>query len=97
MLACGLLVSYHAFFGDAVILMPACVYLLGKDSSIAGRLAGISLLCPLAYVPFMMPDPPFPPSAVLLIPLLAMAANEMRMKSYVSVQQRIAGVNGPLI
>jgi hypothetical protein len=77
-LVTGLLVSYHAFFGDALILAPACLLLLGRAPSARLRLVAIFLLCPLAYLPFLLPAPPFPPSAVVLLPLLAVAAEQVR-------------------
>jgi hypothetical protein len=77
-LVTGLLVSYHAFFGDALILAPACLLLLSRAPSARLRLVAIFLLCPLAYLPFLLPAPPFPPSAVVLLPLLALAAEQVR-------------------
>jgi hypothetical protein len=78
MLAAGLLVSYHAFFGDAAMTIPVGLYLLGQVSSGPGRLVGMVLLCPLVYLPFAMSHPPAPPSAVLLLPLLVMTAEAIR-------------------
>jgi len=78
LLAAGLLTSYHAFFGDAVIMIPVSVCLISQARSLPGKLAGIFLLCPLAYWPFMVRQAPIPPSAVLLLPLLVLAAEEIR-------------------
>ena len=77
-LATGLLVSFHAFFGDALILAPACLLLLSRAPSAPLKLVAIFLLCPLAYLPFSLPAPPFPPSAVMLLPLLAVGAEQVR-------------------
>jgi hypothetical protein len=74
-LVSGLLISYHAFFGDALLLVPASLLLLSRTSSVPLRLAAIFMLCPLAYVPFLVPDSPFPPPAVLLLPLLVMVTD----------------------
>lgn len=71
MLAGGLLVSYHAFFGDAAMLIPVCLCLLAARSGL-GAVAGIALLWPVAYLPFSMPNPPIPPSITLLVPLAVM-------------------------
>jgi hypothetical protein len=80
MVAGGLLVSYHAFLGDAAMMIPVGLYLIGPLSSTAGRLVGIVLLCPLCYLPFAMSNPPFPPAALFLLPLVVMAAEEMRTR-----------------
>ena len=74
----GLLMSYHAFFGDAVILAVASLLLLRGAPNAPLRLVAIFALCPLAYLPFLLPAPPFPPAAVVLLPLLAVAAEEIR-------------------
>lgn len=80
MLAGGLLVSYHAFFGDEAILIPVGLYLLGQARGTPGKLVGIVMLCPLTYIPFRIPNPPIPPSAVLLLPLLVMLVEEIRAR-----------------
>lgn len=77
-LVTGLLISYHAFVGDAFILVPASLLLLSRAPSLPLSLVAIFLLCPLAYLPFVLPASPFPPSAVLLLPLLVMAIEEIR-------------------
>jgi hypothetical protein len=68
----GLLISYHAFFGDALILVPACLLLLSAAPSVPLRLAAWFLLCPVAHLPFVLPGSPYPPPVVLLLPLLVM-------------------------
>ena len=78
LLLSGLLVSHHAFFGDAFVLVPAGLYMLDGATSVSHRLVGVFLLSPLAYLSFLLPIPPFPPAALLLVPLLVMAAQEIR-------------------
>jgi hypothetical protein len=73
-LASGLLVSYHAFFGDALLLIPVSLLMLSHAPSSPLRLAAGFMLCPIVYLPFLMPDPPFPPPLVATIPLLVMVA-----------------------
>jgi len=79
-LAGGLAVSYHAFFADASILAPACLLLLSRASGLPLRLAATLLLCPIAYLPFWM-DSRFPPALLLSLPLLAMAAEQIRPRA----------------
>ena len=74
----GLLLSYHAFFGDAVMIVPATLLILNRTASVLCRLVGIFLLSPIAYLPFLLPRSPFPPSVVVLLPLLIFAAEEVR-------------------
>ena len=73
-LVSGLLMSHHAFFGDAVMLLPASLLLLSRAPSAPLRLVAIFVLCPLAYLPSLLPAPLFPLAAVVLLPLLAVAA-----------------------
>ena len=82
----GLLMSYHAFFGDAVILLPASLLLLSRAPSAPLRLVAIFVLCPLAYLPSLLPAPPFPLGAVVLLPLLAVAAEEIISKDGAPLQ-----------
>ena len=77
-LVSGLLISYHAFFGDALLLVPASLLLLNGTSSVPLRLAAIFMLCPLAYLPFLLPASPFPPAVVILLPLLVMVAEAIQ-------------------
>jgi hypothetical protein len=70
----GLLISYHAFIGDALILVPACLLLLSAAPSVPLRLAAWFLLCPVATLPFVLPGSPYPPPVVLLLPVLVMVA-----------------------
>jgi hypothetical protein len=79
----GLLISYHAFFGDTLILLPACLLLLNAAPSVPLRLAAWFLLCPVAHLPFVFPGSPYPPPVVLLLPLLVM------------VTEAILAVDGP--
>jgi hypothetical protein len=81
MLAGGLLVSYHAFFGDDAILIPVGLYLLGQAPGMLNKMVGIVMLCPLTYLPFRMSNPPIPPSAVLLLPLLVMTVEAIRSRT----------------
>src|SRR5262249_57008004 len=49
----GLLVSHHAFFGDAFVLVPAALFLLQAETSFHLKSIALLLLCPLAYLPLM--------------------------------------------
>jgi hypothetical protein len=69
----GLLLSYHAFIADAVLLIPAGLLLMRDKSSLAHRAVGIILLSPLAFIGFRMVHAPYPPAALVLLPLLVMA------------------------
>jgi hypothetical protein len=77
MLISGLLISYHSFFGDALLMVPACLLLLGAAPSAPLRLAAFFLLCPVAHLLFLLPAP-FPPPLVLLLPLLVMVAEAIQ-------------------
>jgi hypothetical protein len=70
----GLLLSYHAFIADAVLLIPVGLLLMRDKSSRAHRALGAILLSPLAFLGFRLEHVPYPPAAVVLLPLLAMAA-----------------------
>jgi hypothetical protein len=80
MLVSGLLLSYHAFIADAVLLIPAGLLLLRDRTSLAHRAVGLVVLSPLAFLGFRLENPPFPPAAVVLLPLLAMVAVAMRRR-----------------
>jgi hypothetical protein len=71
-LVSGLLVSHHAFLRDAVLLIPACLLMLSRATGTALRVVAILVLCPLVYVT------PIRPGALVALPLLAMAAGEIR-------------------
>jgi hypothetical protein len=73
MLVSSLAISYHAFLADAVLLIPASLLLLRDKTSRAHRTVGLILLSPLAFLAFRLERPPFPPAAVVLLPLLVMA------------------------
>ena len=73
-LVSGLLLSYHAFMADAIILLPAALLLLRDKSSLAHRATGLILLSPLAFLSFRLENPPFPPAAMVAMPLLVMSA-----------------------
>jgi len=70
----GLLLSYHAFIADAVLLIPVGLLLMRDKSSRAHRAVGAILLSPLAFLGFRLEHVPYPPAAVVLLPLLVMAA-----------------------
>jgi hypothetical protein len=84
-LVASLLISYHSFLFDALLIVPATLLLLDRAPSISLRLVAIFLQCPFAYLPFVV-SVPFPPSIVLLLPLLVMTAEEIsaRLKMPVS-------------
>jgi len=69
----GLLLSYHAFIADAVLLIPVGLMLMRDKSSRAHRAVGAIVLSPLAFLGFRLEHVPFPPAAVVLLPLLVMA------------------------
>ena len=70
----GLLLSYHAFIADAVLLIPVGLLLIHDKASRAQRAVGLILLSPLAFLGFRLDHVPYPPAIVVLTPLLAMAA-----------------------
>jgi hypothetical protein len=70
----GLLLSYHAFIADAVLLIPAGLLLMRDKSSLAHRAVGALLLSPLAFLGSRLENAPYPPAALVLLPLLVMAA-----------------------
>jgi hypothetical protein len=70
----GLLLSYHAFTADAVMSIPAGLFLLRDKASLVHRALGAILLSPLPYLGAVVGNAPFPPAAVLLLSLMAMAA-----------------------
>ena len=72
-LLCGVLVSYHAFFADAFLLAPALLAAFETARRSQRGVFGRALLCPLTYMPFLLPGPAVPPAAVLLVPLLFLA------------------------
>jgi hypothetical protein len=74
----GLLLSYHAFIADAVLLIPAGLLLLRDKSSVAHRSMGAILLSPLAFLGFRLEHAPYPPAALVLLPLLVMAGASLR-------------------
>jgi hypothetical protein len=69
----GLLLSYHAFIADAVLLIPAGLLLMRDKSSLAHRAVGALLLSPLAFLGSRLENAPYPPAALVLLPLLVMA------------------------
>jgi hypothetical protein len=78
-LASGLLISHHAFLRDAVLLVPACLLMMQKPGIRAYMVTGTLILCPLVYLPFLVSNPPIRPAAVILVPLLVLAAVELRI------------------
>ena len=74
MLLSGLLLSYHAFIADAVLLIPVGLLLMRDKGSRAHRAVGLILLSPLAFLGFRLEHVPYPPAAIVVIPLLVMAA-----------------------
>jgi hypothetical protein len=73
----GLLLSYHAFIADAVLLIPVGLLLMRDKSSRAHRAVGTILLSPLAFLGFRLEHAPYPPAAIVLLPLVAMAGVAM--------------------
>lgn len=74
MLVSGLLLSYHAFIADAVLLIPAGLLLLRDRASLAHRATGMVVLSPIAFLGFRLQNPPFPPATTVLVPVAVMAA-----------------------
>ena len=74
MLISGLALSYHAFIADAVLLLPAGLLLVRDKASLAHRASGILLLSPLAFMGVRFENVPYRPAALVLVPLLVMAA-----------------------
>ena len=66
----GLLLSYHAFFGDTFILVPAALLLVSAPASELDLPIGVFLLSPIPYLPFLLPSTPLPPAATVVALLL---------------------------
>jgi glycosyl transferase family 87 len=71
----GLLLSYHAFFGDAFILAPAALLLISAPAAELDIPIGVFLLSPIAYLPFLLPKTPLPPSATVVAMLMLITAS----------------------
>jgi len=76
-LIAGLLVSYHAFFGDLFILVPAALFLVSAPTGDLDLPIGIFLLSPIAYVPYLLPKAPLPPASIVVGVLLLVAVSVM--------------------
>ena len=74
----GLLLSYHAFFADAVVMVPAGLLLLERAEGIIRKVTALALLCPLTFLPFLLPSPLFHPAVVFLAALFLLAAHNVR-------------------
>ncbi len=77
MLISGLLLSYHAFIADAVVLIPAGLLVFQHETRRVHRVVGLVLLSSLAFLPSRLERPPYSSGAVVLLALLAMAAGEV--------------------
>jgi hypothetical protein len=75
MLLSGLLLSYHAFIADAVLLIPAGLLLLRDKASRAHPAVGAVLLSPLAFIGFRLANPPYRPALLVLLPLLVLGVS----------------------
>jgi hypothetical protein len=75
----GLLLSYHAFFADAVMAVPAGLLLLERAESLIYKVAALALLCPLTFLPFLLPSPFFHPAIVFLGVLFLLAVHHGRI------------------
>jgi hypothetical protein len=73
----GLLVSYHAFFGDTFILLPAALFLVSAPAGELDLPTGIFLLSPIASLPFLLPKAPYPPAVLLVAILVLLAAPDL--------------------
>ena len=69
----GLMLSYHAFIADAMLLLPVGLLLMRDKASLAHRAVGLIVLSPLAFLGFRLERVPYPPAAVVLVPLVVMA------------------------
>lgn len=85
----GLLLSYHAFIADAVLLIPAGLLLLRDKSSLPHRAMGAILLSPLAFLGFRLEHAPYPPAALVLLPLLVMAGTAIPLARQSSLRRRL--------
>ena len=79
-LASGLLLGHHAFLRDAVLLIPVCLLMLQRSAGPLYRVVTILMLSPLPYLPFLLPRSFVPPAAFVVVPLVAMAAVELRRR-----------------
>jgi hypothetical protein len=75
----GLLLSYHAFFADAVMAVPAGLLLFERAESLIYKVAALALLCPLTFLPFLLPSPFFHPAIVFLGVLFLLAVHHGRI------------------
>jgi hypothetical protein len=69
----GLLLSYHAFIADAILVVPVGLLLMRDKASRAHRVVGLILLSPLAFLGVRLEHVPYPPAAIVLAPLVVMA------------------------
>jgi len=74
----GLLLSYHAFFADAVVMVPVGLLLLERTEGFTYKVVALTLLCPLTFLPFWLPSPPFHPAIVFMGALFLLAMHTVR-------------------
>jgi hypothetical protein len=85
----GLLLSYHAFIADAMLLLPVGLLLMRDKASRAHRAVGLILLSPLAFLGFRLERVPYPPALVVLVPLLVMAGVAIPVTRLSSPRRRL--------
>jgi hypothetical protein len=85
----GVLLSYHAFIADAILLLPVGLLLMRDKGSRAHRAVGLILLSPLAFLGFRLERVPYPPALVVLIPLLVMAGVAIPLTRLSSPRRRL--------
>ncbi|HUB82562.1 MAG TPA: glycosyltransferase family 87 protein [Bryobacteraceae bacterium] len=85
----GLLISYHAFIADAILLLPVGLMLMRDKASRAHRAAGLVVLSPLSFLGFRLEHVPYPPAAIVLLPLAAMTAAAIPAIRQSSLRRRL--------
>jgi len=78
MLLSGFLLSYHAFFSDASVMVPVSLLLFQRAASALYHAVAIALLCPLVYLSLVLSQSPFHPAIAFLAALLILAIGESR-------------------
>jgi hypothetical protein len=80
-LASGLLIGDHAFLRDAVLLIPACLLMWQSSCGAPCRFTALLMLSPIPYLSFIASfDPHYRPSVLIPLPLLVMAAVQVRRR-----------------
>jgi hypothetical protein len=80
-LTSGLLIGDHAFLRDAVFLIPACLLMWRSSGGVPCRFIAFLMLSPLPYLLFFpSPGQVLRPASLIPLPLLVMAAVQIRRR-----------------